>query len=270
METIGWTSARSLNFLSEPFQCRRISGLTLPPAMKGDPFQPLRSENSPDPCPAKGAPVLAFDHGESDEVLSRRTDDHGPGFSLSYFLENTLFSFVSFFSPEPPGGVKDHILVADFEKDGILRSSLNNNGVITGAAEIVGDLSPGVRFGIDSCLGRFGKNRITACPVERGVRKGAQSKDKPVPGRERIDPGPILPEKEIGAQALSSEIGLKDRIRNRLNLRRLLREIDPEKPVEKPFHGSYYNPPVYSVHPSGRANPGLHPHLFLARSPVLV
>ena len=109
-----------LEFLSQSFQCRWISGLTPSPAMEGDPFQPLRSQDSPDPRPAKGATVLAFDHGKSDEVFSGRSDDHGPGFLLPYYLEDSFFSFISFFSPEPPGRVKDHVLVADFEKNGIL------------------------------------------------------------------------------------------------------------------------------------------------------
>jgi len=69
--------------------------------------------------------------------------------------------------------VEDDLFVADFEKDGVFRFSLNDDGIITGSAEEEGNLSSGIGFGIDSSLGRFGEDGVTTGAIKRSIRQRA-------------------------------------------------------------------------------------------------
>ena len=52
----------------------------------------------------------------------------------------------------------------------MIRFPFNNEGIITRSAKGKGDLSPRIRFTIDSGLGGFGEDAVSAGAIKRGVR----------------------------------------------------------------------------------------------------
>ena len=78
--------------------------------------------------------------------------------------------------------MENDLPVADLEKDGTLRSSFDDDGIVTGSAEGEGDLSSGIRFRIDSGLRRLGEDGITAGTVKRSICQGDRGEDEAVFG----------------------------------------------------------------------------------------
>jgi hypothetical protein len=133
--------------------------------------------------------------------------------------------------------VEDHVLVADFQVDWVTRSSLEDDGIVACPAHCQRDLTPGIRFRVDPGLRGFGKDGIPTGAVVRGVREGTGGEDQTVPRRKRVHPRRVFIQEEKGAESLSAEVGLENRIRDEIHRRSLAGEVDAQESIEKALHG---------------------------------
>jgi hypothetical protein len=98
---------------------------------------------------------------------------------------------------------------------------------------------------------------MAARSVYFAVGNGSEGEDKPVPGREWIDPRRVVAHKEVEREPFASKTGFIDRVGDGFLAGGPFLQIDPEHFMEKTFHSflSHKNRGQKNPHPLNSLSP---------------